>query len=277
MSDYDLTYLSWGAGTQSTAMLVMSALGLHGVPRATVAVFSDTGDEPASVYDTLRFYKGWAEGHGIEVVVASAGTLSTDALAHTKGDRENYFGLPVFVHGSDGRPSMLRRKCTRDYKIDPLERAVRTHLGYAKGERVKDRVRCLIGISSDEVVRMKPNPRPWITNDWPLVDARLSRDDCIGFLERRGLPAATKSSCVQCPFHSDYHWGQMKAEDPESFARAVAFDAAIRDQEVAGVRSQVFLHRSLKPLGAVDFETWRDGTRSMFGGMNQECEGMCGV
>lgn len=275
--NYDMTYLSWGAGTQSTAMMVMSALGLHGIPRVEIAVFSDTGDEPAPVYGTLDFYKKWAEDHGIKVIIASTGVLSEDTLAQTSEGRPNYFGLPVYVHGRDTRYSMLMRKCTRDYKINPLEKAVRTHLGYEKGERVKEKVRCLIGISSDEVVRMKPNPRPWITNDWPLVDAGLSRDDCIRFLEEQGLPPATKSSCLFCPFHSDYHWHEMRQDDPESFAKAVEFDAAIRDQKVAGVDSQCFLHKSLRPLAEVDFVTWKDGTESMFDGFGQECEGMCGV
>ncbi len=45
--DFDFTYLSLGAGVQSTAMLIMSALGLYGCPNADVAIFADTGDEPA--------------------------------------------------------------------------------------------------------------------------------------------------------------------------------------------------------------------------------------
>ena len=31
---FDLTYISLGGGVQSSAVLAMSALGLHGVPRA---------------------------------------------------------------------------------------------------------------------------------------------------------------------------------------------------------------------------------------------------
>ena len=42
-----LTYLSLGAGVQSTALLVISAHGLYGCPRADLAIFADTQDEPA--------------------------------------------------------------------------------------------------------------------------------------------------------------------------------------------------------------------------------------
>src|SRR5271170_6914244 len=64
---YDFTYLSLGAGVQSTAMLIMSALGLQGCPKADVAIFADTGDEPAWLYDHLETLKKWSsipiQGH----------------------------------------------------------------------------------------------------------------------------------------------------------------------------------------------------------------------
>lgn len=53
-SDYDFTYLSLGAGVQSSALFVMSALGMYGCPKADVAIFADTGDEPSWVYDQLH-------------------------------------------------------------------------------------------------------------------------------------------------------------------------------------------------------------------------------
>ena len=47
---HDLTYISLGAGVQSSALLVCSLLGLHRVPRADVAIFADTQNEPPHVY-----------------------------------------------------------------------------------------------------------------------------------------------------------------------------------------------------------------------------------
>jgi len=47
---YDFAYASLGAGVQSTALVVLSTLGLHGCPRADCAIFADTQDEPAWVY-----------------------------------------------------------------------------------------------------------------------------------------------------------------------------------------------------------------------------------
>lgn len=47
------TYLSLGAGVQSSALLILSAKGLYNCPKADIAVFADTGDEPQWVYDYL--------------------------------------------------------------------------------------------------------------------------------------------------------------------------------------------------------------------------------
>ena len=64
----------------------------------------------------------------------------------------------------------------------------------------------------------------------------------------------------------------MKLTDPKSFAEAVEFDEQIRTSQSGKVQ---FLHRTLKPLGEVDFRNLEDkGQLNMF---NNECEGMCGV
>lgn len=42
---YDLTYLSFGAGVQSTALLAMCVQGEPGFPRPDVAIYADTQSE----------------------------------------------------------------------------------------------------------------------------------------------------------------------------------------------------------------------------------------
>jgi hypothetical protein len=67
----------------------------------------------------------------------------------------------------------------------------------------------------------------------------------------------------------------MRDNDPESWADAVQVDREIRDG-MPGVDSQVFVHRSMKPLDQVDLRTAADKGQIEFGFI-QECEGMCGV
>ena len=58
--DYDYTYLSLGAGVQSSALLVLGCTDER-VPKPDAAVFADTGDEPSWVYDYLKVLTEWAK------------------------------------------------------------------------------------------------------------------------------------------------------------------------------------------------------------------------
>ena len=268
----DLIYISFGAGVQSTALLVCSNLGLYDVPRADVAIFSDTGDEPSWVYECLERMKAWSE---IPVEVVSAGCISEDTVARHKGQRTRFAAIPGWTPGDDGRASPLRRQCTREYKIDPIEKRVRAWLGFAKGQRIAGRATAtaMIGISLDEVTRMKPSRTPWTENSYPLVDAGLRREDCSRIVVEAGLPKPRKSSCVFCPYHSDSFWRGLRGDHPNEFEKAATFDEAIRDMSKSGGRGKVYLHRSLIPLRDIDFD--QQG-RIDFGDLeDEECEGGC--
>lgn len=83
-----------------------------------------------------------------------------------------------------------------------------------------------------------------------------------------------KSACIGCPYHGDAHWRQMRAEDPDAWADAVAIDRLIRTG-FRNLRGEVYLHRSCVPLDEADLDTPEDrGQLDLFG---NECEGMCGL
>ena len=140
-------------------------------------------------------------------------------------------------------------------------------------------VRQWLGISTDEALRMKPSRDAWVENIWPLIDAKMSRQDCLRWFEK-AYPnrVLAKSACVACPFHNEALWRDMKINDPASFERAVEFDAAIREsgsKKKGKMRELQFVHRSCKPLDEVDFRNLEDMGQLNF--FNEECEGMCGV
>ncbi len=276
----DLTYLSLGAGVQSTALLVLSATGK--CRRADVAIFADTGDEPARVYKHLDALRAWSP---IPINVVSNGCLSDTILnriGKSEGNRttERRKGfsasIPAFTPGNDkdARAAPLRRQCTFEYKMEPIQAEVRRLLGYQKGERIagKSKAVALIGISLDEATRMKPSRVSWIENTYPLVELGLRRSDCLQVIRDAGLPEPGKSSCVFCPYHADSQWLEMRKNEPEEFERAVQFDRAIRNMRRAGVSRPVFLHRTLRPLDEVEFKH-----ENQIGMWDEECEGMCGV
>lgn len=199
---------------------------------------------------------------------------------------KRYVQIPVFVRNPDGSQGMGRRQCTKEFKIEPIQRKVRELVGLAPRQRVKQvdgRVPLLVdqlfGISADELGRMRSSTTPWIRFSYPLIDRNMTRRDCIRWMESRGYPRPPKSACLGCPYHSDAQWREIR-EDPEAWADVVDFDRQIRKGEARGeMVGENYLHRSLVPLDQVDFSTAEEkGQTTLFDeGMQQECEGMCGV
>lgn len=263
-----LTYLSLGAGVQSSALYILSAQGK--APKADVAIFADTQDEPQYVYEQLGRLMSWGAVHGgAPVKIVSKGRLSELQLTTTRSF------VPMFVD-NDGRRGFLRRKCTREFKVEPIEKEVRAQLGFGRGQRVQGRATAtgMIGISRDEIQRMKPARMAWIEHIFPLVDLGMRRADCSRVVEEAGLPTPLKSACVFCPFKDTASWMWLRREHPEEFEKACQFDEAIRDGSRHGIRHKAFLHSSLKPLRQVDLV---DRQGDLFDGFQNECEGMCGV
>jgi len=268
----DLTYLSLGAGVQSSALLVMSNLGLHDCPKADVAIFADTQSEPQWVYDQLDWLKTWST---IPVEVCTAGSLREDALHWVQGSRSRLAQIPQWTVGKTGKAAPLPRQCTNDYKIQPIHQHIRQRFGYKRFQRFKHTVVQLMGISLDEITRAKPARLTNTTSVFPLIDAGLRRTDCTALLREHNVPVPRKSACSFCPYRSDAAWQELKDEAPKDFAEAVTFDKAMRDLRHKGVRNLTYLHTSLTPLDEVDFQARQK--RPLFDSFTEECEGMCGV
>lgn len=262
-----MNVISLGAGVQSTVMALMAAEGEIG-PMPDCAIFADTKFEPKGVYTHLD----WLEKQlPFPTYRVTAGDIRADHIASERnGKKRNYASMPLFTASGMGM-----RQCTADYKIYPIRKKLRNLLGLKYRQRApkKVAVRQWLGISTDEAMRMKPSRDAWVENVWPLIEANMSRQDCLRWFERNyPLRPLAKSACIACPFHNDALWRDMRINDPASFEQAVEFDKAIRE---SGTSAEQFVHRSCKPLGEVDFRNLEDlGQLNFF---NEECEGMCGV
>ena len=134
-----------------------------------------------------------------------------------------------------------------------------------------------IGISRDEVHRMKPSRVRYIQNHYPLVDARMTRTACLDWMSSRAFPIPPRSACSFCPFHSDEEWRNLKENHPADFAAAVEFERLLIDASTRqeALRGTPYLHESCLPLDQVDFQANPShGQLSLFG---NECHGLCGV
>ena len=262
-----LRVISLGAGVQSTTMALMAAHGEIS-PMPDCAIFADTGWEPKSVYDHLSKLR---EVLPFPVHIVSAGNLRDDLIAQVNSKGRRFAAVPWFTANG----GMGLRQCTGEYKIYPIRSKLRELLGYKPRQRIPiGSVEVWIGISTDEIQRMKDTRDKWQTHRWPLIDARMNRQQCITWLRSHGWSAPT-SACIGCPYHSDAMWRDMKLSDPISWNDAVEVDKAIRNSG-RKMRHDQFMHRSLKPLDQVDFSTPAEKGQIEFGFI-QECDGMCGV
>ena len=273
-----LRVLSLGAGVQSSTLALMIHKGE--IPMVDCAIFADTQAEPPKVYEWLKFIKKTVS---YPVHIVTWRNLEKDVLDASQG-KYQAFTIPFYTKNKETeQKGMLMRQCTADYKIKPVTKKVRELLGYKKGERVdlkEVKVEMLLGISTDELRRMRMNRLRYIDNQYPLInDFGMSRQDCIAWMKDNGYPMPTKSACYFCPFHSQSTWKEIKENDSKLFEKAVQMDKQIRDQEKYKIKNkfkdELFLHRSCEPL---DKALEDDGQLDMFDGFNTICdEGMCGV
>ena len=254
-----LRILSLGAGVQSSTLYYLSCRG--DIPRADLAIFADTQSEPAAVYEYLETLKR----HGIPIETVSAGNLFTAVT-----NPETFAPIPFFSarNGQPHKIGVARRQCTYQFKLRPIRKRVRELIR----ERGCRSAEMMIGISLDEIHRMKDSSVQYIENTYPLVDIKKwTRGDCLSWLKRCGYPTPPRSACSFCPYHSNREWEEIKLHDRAAWEQALSVDRAL--QERAG--SKGYLHREARPLDLIDF---RDSPGQLeldlFG---NECEGMCGV
>lgn len=271
-------FLSLGAGVQSSCLALMASKGLIG-PMPQAAIFADTQAEPDNVYRWLN----WLEGQlAFPVHRVTTGSL-TDQITSVQTNLNNGMllrnSIPLFVKNADGSDGKLFRDCTHDFKIVPLIRKQKELAGITRGQK-EITVTTWIGISSDEVTRMKPSREKWCQHRWPLIEMRMSRGACLEWMKANGYPEPPRSACSYCPFHNNREWSRLKREEPDAFAEAVRVERAIQELHAANrdlpgaIKGVPYLHRSCRPLDTIEFPNDTVGPLEIWG---EECHGMCGV
>ncbi len=298
------TVANCGAGRQSSCFVLMACHGEIEAP--DFVVMANTGDELEA---TLTY---WAEvlvpamdKAGIPHVVVrrkhthktqqgefSDGDIRRDTL-RSVAEGSRIANAPFFVDKGNGKRGMMKRACTAEYKIDPINKWIKRELfGLTPGHRmitksVKRTVTQWLGIATEESQRATGNSgAEWSTLVYPLLDLGMSTADCVAKIVELGYPIPPKSACVSCPFRSDDSWARMAAEEPEAFASAVDFDLQLRHPEgmgrlndgqatadyhedmhfVKGSLFPAYLHDSLTPLGEVELPEWKGQDDGAFGG-----------
>lgn len=257
--------LSLGGGVQSTTIALMASVG-EITPLPTLAIFADTGSESEATYRHLSDLSGKL---AFPLQILQVGNLAEDSVQLRPSRHAGRFFvnslIPAFFKAGDKR-MMQNRRCTSNYKIRPIRKAVRPffHRGVSQW----------IGISTDEAQRMKDSDVGYIVNRYPLIELGMSRTDCKQWLVDNGHNVPPKSSCVFCPFHNDAFWQSMKDEQPAEFQRAVLYERELQKAhyQAHGEDRTPYLHDSFQPLDKVTFSPVHRPD-----GFGNECSGHCGV
>ncbi len=216
--------LSFGAGVNTVALMIMlirDEVPLDG------AVFADTGGETPATYDSLNVARNYLSKYDIPLTVVSARPRDTDLY-------ETAFRRRVI-------PSVKWRWCTRDFKVNPI------HRYYSK---LGGHIYQYIGIAFDEVYRMKDSRDEFITNLYPLVENRLTRQDCIDIIAKEGLPVPEKSGCYFCPFNSTERWRQLLERYPNLVDKAIELEENSKHFPSQRLTDQIFREREQVTLRA---------------------------
>lgn len=298
-----INVLSFGAGVQSTTIFLMMIHGI--IPKADHIIFADTGWEPKAVYNHLDWCKKKAEEHGMKIEIVKHSNIKDDII-NCKNGTKTFAPLPFFTKTmipivdeykddynqlnlfeideikqdkiSNFKLSfgMVRRQCTREYKINPIRKKCRELLGINYKQRSKGKfVNMILGISTDEIQRAKKSIDPFIVNNYPLIDLNFSRNQCLDWLKKYQYKIPPKSACIGCPFHDNKTWLEMKKNDNESWQDAIKIDEIIRS--LPRFKGESYLHRSCKPLIEIDFDDFNQNNQMELNDFINECTGHCGV
>jgi len=275
--------LSLGAGVQSTAVYLLIHDKVLDIP-LDVAIFADTQEEPSHVYRHLDWLRGLG---GVPIWIKQKTKLGDDIMRGMNSTGQRYVSIPAYTKpdGLLGKPTgMVRRQCTKEYKTEVIERAIRRELlGLKPKQRwpAETMVHQYIGISADEAGRAArisaifQEHHPHTSVHFPLLDLAWTRADCLRFLGNRIPHPVGRSACVFCPYKSDAEWLWLKQHDADGWHRAVEVDENLRRPGVVlrrRFKESLYLHRSGRPLKEAELNE-RQGIL----GFIQECEGMCGV
>lgn len=302
---------SYGGGVQSTAALVLAAQGKIDYQTFLFCNVGDDSEHPDSLKYVQEVAMPYAKANGIALheIQRHLRTGEPETLYGrlTKpGSRS--IGIPVRMSNS-GAPG--RRSCTADFKIGVVDKWIKEHasdtiramrrnvlLRYEVKTLDKATVQLLmndlqaffqeyepirvgLGISIDEVQRVKPNMDIdtiyWKANAHPLifdVPKPLTRQDCMNIIERAGLPIPPKSACWFCPYHRLSKWQDMRQNESELFWRAAALEKFLNERRKKLGLDKVWFSRMLIPL---DEATTSYEQQSLFDQEDDECEGYCFV
>lgn len=240
---------SCGGGVQSVAIAALIVNGI--LPKPDLSVIIDTERERSSTwlyYDSVL--KPVLLSVGVDLIRVKKSEFATvDIWGGEDGE--------TFLPGGYYQGRKAPQFCSNEWKARVVHRWMR--------KQGVQSAKMWMGISIDEMRRVRQSRLGWIENYYPLIYLRMNRSSCVKAVRDIGWPDAPRSACWMCPNAGDREWIEMKNASPNDFEMAVAFERELRLRQ-----PEVTLHPSGKTLDTIDF-----GERQMT--IGDSCDGMCFV
>jgi len=182
-------YLSFGAGVNSTALLLL--LTDQGEDFETIFV-NHGGDYPET-YE----YLGYLRDKGFEI---------TEIIPDVQGCHT----ILEYCYKYKIIPLKMWRWCTSKFKIRPIY------------EYIEKPCEMMLGISSDERKRRIIESRDSdIKNIFPLYEAGITRRHCIKIIKDHNLKVPRPSGCFFCPFMTKKNAMELYRNYPELYRKVI--------------------------------------------------------
>jgi hypothetical protein len=223
-----LLIVSWGAGVNSSAMLIGMA---ERDMRPDLILFADTGNEKPETYAYQEVFASWLYRVGFPTPVCVQYVPTRDGV-HYRTLEENCLTnktLPSLAFGFRG--------CSEKWKIRPQDKYLANWGPAQRAWAVGQKIHHAIGIGVDEAHRARLTEDKKNIYSYPLIDWDWGREECVEAFGRAELPVPPKSACFFCPASKKHEVLRLKREHPDLYARALQMErnASENMQNVKGL------------------------------------------
>lgn len=190
-----INVLSYGGGTQSTALLLK--LLSQGIQIDEI-IFADTQNEEQYIYDQIEKVNQYIiDKYYKSINIISTTSLIDDQIKFYKGQLNRVDHIPFWLVDNNGNIGKLPfSQCSVAYKINPIRKYIRNKYGLVN-------INMFIGYSIDEITRVKDSKFKNTVHHFPLIDWNMTKIDCIEYVKNE-LGFIPKSSvCYMC-FANDF-------------------------------------------------------------------------
>jgi len=274
----EINVVSWGGGTQSTALMLMMLDGqfkdINGVViKPDYIMFADTGDENEMIYSQIYKITEYIRNtYGMEVIITKknkikktdeeiammikngeikSNTLSTTPYADLYQEQLLFYRnvieratiVPFYVIDRDtGELAKLPgRQCTIDYKIKQIQRELRIREGIQRFTKQSVKINMFIGFTVDEISRVKPSPESYVENHFPLVEKNMTKLDCIDYVKKILGFKPHSSACNMCFALTFDRVYEIYLNDKKSWKRILDLDDSMEHYNHNRIRGDVYM------------------------------------